>query len=68
MRRMLERWMARFLKKRGWVVFYLDPVARHCSPANGICWLNLWQQQETQDEIDRIKRDMMPGLRGLVER
>jgi len=36
-----ERMMMRFLRRRGWVVFYLDEEARRC---NGECWLHLYQQ------------------------
>ena len=36
-----NRIMANFLRKRGWVVFYLDEQARTCN--NGTCWLALYQ-------------------------
>jgi len=43
------RWMARFLERRGWVVFYLDERAQFCpalkadqSPAD--CWMALWKR------------------------
>jgi len=39
-----HRVMARFLRKRGWVVFYLDENAREC---NGECWLKLYQNTTT---------------------
>jgi hypothetical protein len=37
-----HRIMANFLRKRGWVVFYLEERARHCD--NECCWLKLYQQ------------------------
>ncbi len=36
-----HRWMMRYLQKRGWVVFYLDPQHRFCNEETGICWLRL---------------------------
>lgn len=36
-----HRVMARFLKKRQWVVFYLPPEQRICK--EGSCWLKLSQ-------------------------
>ena len=38
-----NRWMARYLKKRGWVVFYLDKQYRTCDAG---CWLKLYQESE----------------------
>ena len=38
-----NRWMAYWLRRRGWVCFYLDEQARHCS---GTCWLALYQEGE----------------------
>ena len=38
-----HRLMANFLRKRGWVAFYLEEEARNCN--NGICWLKLYQQE-----------------------
>ena len=38
----LQRIMMRFLRKRGWIVFYLeDPVCR-----GDTCWLHLYQEAE----------------------
>ena len=34
-----HRIMMRYLRKRGWVVFYLEPRNRDCK---GICWLKLY--------------------------
>ena len=36
-------WMARYLEKRGWVVFYLDEQARQCGNNGDGCWLKLYQ-------------------------
>jgi len=41
-----NRIMANYLRKRGWVVFYLDPRSREC---NATCWLKLYQQSEDND-------------------
>ena len=34
-----HRIMMRFLRKRGWIVFYLEPEARTCGD---MCWLKLY--------------------------
>ena len=33
--------MAKFLRRRGWVVFYLDEANRECK--KGSCWLRLYK-------------------------
>ena len=39
-----HRIMMRYLRKRGWVVFYLEGASRECNVENGgICWLKLYQ-------------------------
>lgn len=38
-----HRWMAGFLRRRGWVCFYLEEPARICSSA---CWLRLYEDGE----------------------
>ncbi len=38
-----HRIVARFLRKRGWVVFYLEEEARKCKD---MCWLKLYQDEE----------------------
>jgi hypothetical protein len=38
-----ERLMAKYLEKRGWIVFYLDEQSRHCGYNNEGCWLRLYQ-------------------------
>lgn len=43
-----HRIMARFLRKRGWVVFYLEEEARACK---NVCWLKLYQDSEKQLDI-----------------
>lgn len=37
-----ERMMMRFLRKRGWIVFYLDEQSRVCR--GNTCWIKLYQQ------------------------
>lgn len=35
-----HRIMMRYLRKRGWVVFYLEPEHRDCKD---VCWLKLYK-------------------------
>lgn len=54
----LEIWLARWLRRRGWIVFWLDEPARFCAVDSGVdvfrpgphegCWLALYEQQERQ--------------------
>jgi hypothetical protein len=40
-----HRWMMRYLRKRGWVVFYLEPIHRtRCK--DPWCWFNLYLDGE----------------------
>jgi len=39
-----HRIMMRYLRKRNWVVFYLEPKHRTC--ADGTCWLKLYEAEE----------------------
>ncbi len=36
-----HRIMMRYLRKRGWVVFYLEPESRKCD--SSYCWLKLYE-------------------------
>lgn len=38
-----HRIMMRYLRKRGWVVFYLEERHRKC---NGMCWLELYKKED----------------------
>ena len=40
-----HRLMANFLRKRGWVVFYLDERSRQCNKDEDMCWLSLYQSE-----------------------
>ena len=53
-----DRWLARYLKRRGWVVFWLDEPARFCHVTDGKgsakplgelasrgCWLALYESE-----------------------
>lgn len=42
MRSFHHRMMMRYLRKRGWVVFYLDERNRECK---SMCWLQLYQDK-----------------------
>jgi hypothetical protein len=44
LRNIHHRIMMRFLRKRGWVVFYLEEEARVCN--NGMCWLKLYNSEQ----------------------
>lgn len=35
-----DQLLMRYLRRRGWVVFWLDEEARHCGP--GQCWLDIY--------------------------
>jgi hypothetical protein len=46
-----HRWMASWLKRQGWVCFYLEPQFRHCPAVDHnrrdfTCWLALYEQGE----------------------
>ena len=36
-----QRMMMRYLRKRNWVVFYLEPQVRECK--DGFCWMKLYK-------------------------
>lgn len=46
-----HRIMAKYLRKRGWVVFYLEEEARTCKD---MCWLKLYQEGK---QIIKIKKE-----------
>ena len=46
-----HRIMMSYLKKRGWVVFYLEEEARTC---NNVCWLKLHQEEEKRIVKTRV--------------
>ncbi len=39
-----HRIMMRYLRTRGWVVFYLEPAHRKCN--KGVCWLSLYESEQ----------------------
>jgi len=45
--RIHHRLMMQYLRKRGWVVFYLEEQARTCT--NDLCWLRLYQSQSKKE-------------------
>lgn len=46
-----NRVMARYLRRRGWVVFYLDEQSRHCGEGKNLtCWLALYQDDERRGD------------------
>ncbi|KKM16616.1 hypothetical protein LCGC14_1684030 [marine sediment metagenome] len=42
-----HRLMAGYIRKRGWVAFYLEPKQRHC---NGMCWLKLYEDEQKRNK------------------
>lgn len=52
----LNRRLAKYLQRRGWVVFYLDPDCRKCIPRNdgadrrlpAVCWLAIYEEGRKQ--------------------
>lgn len=46
-----ERVMARYLRKRQWVVFYLEEEHRTCS--EGFCWLKLYNDEILYNNDER---------------
>ncbi len=51
LRAFLERKLAIYLRRRGWVVFWLDIEQRRCSPQ--VCWLAMHEIERRQDEERR---------------
>ena len=45
-----HRIMMRYLQKRNWVVFYLEPIHRKC---NGTCWLKLYESEQRRQNENR---------------
>jgi len=41
-----NRWMAYWLRRRGWVCFYLDEPAREC---RAVCWMQEYQRSERKE-------------------
>ena len=42
-----QRWMCYYLRKRGWVVFYLEERARTCN--EGTCWMKLYEAEMNKE-------------------
>lgn len=51
-----QRVLANFLKRRGWVVFYLEEEHRHCSRLYPSCWLALYHESEIREQRAREQR------------
>lgn len=52
---MIGRALARFLRRRGWVVFWLDEPVRQCHrkhrDGNDTCWLELYEAERKGGRI-----------------
>lgn len=59
---MHHRWMMRYLRKRGWVVFYLEGPCRQCVTHEG-CWLALYQAEEARENTEKSDRVAAAFLR-----
>jgi len=55
----------RYLRKRGWVVFYLDEFARKCQ--SDFCWLNLYEQERLKGEVSKLEESLDPALRRVLD-
>jgi hypothetical protein len=47
----IDRLLARYLQKRGWVVFWLDGEHK-CNRAAGICWLEIYESEMRRKNIE----------------
>ena len=57
-----HRWMAYYLRRRGWVCFYLEPRARTCPGAvHRDCWLALYEESEARDLAAFVARYLEGG-------
>lgn len=45
--RHLDRLLMRYLRRRGWVVFWLDGPARHCGDRQN-CWVELYEVERSR--------------------
>lgn len=45
-----HRLMARFLRRRGWIAFYLEPEARKCP--DDFCWLKLYEAEQANNYVE----------------
>jgi len=50
--------LAKYLRRRGWVVFYLEEQARQCP---NDCWLNVYKSAEAAEQ-----NVQWTGLHGLI--
>ena len=50
-----ERLICNYLKKHGWVVFYLDPRSRDCTDIT-FCWMKLYKQEEAKEKRKKEKK------------
>lgn len=56
MSEVIERWLAQWLRRRGWIVFWLEHEARYCSAYNKsfgdrVCWLNEFNKTQRKKSI-----------------
>lgn len=50
----IQQFMMRYLRKRGWVVFFLEERARTCN--EGVCWMKLYQAEIKKDDKESKHR------------
>lgn len=59
-----HRIMMRYLRKRGWVVFYLEEQYRkQCK--NNECWLNLYYAEQKQKRSRVVKRQAKKNVNNV---
>lgn len=42
MKHKIQMWMVNYLRKQGWIVFWLEEQSRYCSGYDhkGVCWMS----------------------------
>lgn len=45
--KIFDRILMKYLRKRGWVVFWLETKYRKCN--KGSCWLKLYEEETTKE-------------------
>jgi hypothetical protein len=61
LRHVHERIMVRYLRKKGWVVFWLDKESRVCN--EGTCWLQLYEDAMKYEEENKTSKISLFSLK-----
>ena len=54
---MLQHLAVRYLRKRGWIVFWLDEQAHFCDGGLSSCWLSLYLSEQKRRKPHDAKHD-----------